>query len=195
MDKDLERESESTNPHDIVNCPGCGSTNVGTSQEDFTFPYGIGKNEVELSVEIPVRKCLDCGFSFRDSAADDVCHEAVCRHLGVMTPSQIKSLRNYYNLTQAQFSEITRLGEATLSRWERGVLIQNQAYDNYLRLLQLPLNFERIRSQDKLAEAKEISTKAIKPHFRTLKLTEEINKRKGSFKFLRGTHERPAECM
>ena len=41
-------------------------------------------------------------------------------------------------MSRAAFAQLTALGEATLSRWENGVLIQNRAYDRYLRLLRKP---------------------------------------------------------
>lgn len=133
-------------------CADCGSSNVETYEEDYTFVYGTGENKVKLTARIPIRRCGDCGFSFRDWVADDICHEAVCHHLGVMTPAQIRTMRDLYGLTQAEFSEITKLGEATLSRWERGVIIQNEAYDNYLYLLRFTENFERVCKRNMQAE-------------------------------------------
>jgi DNA-binding XRE family transcriptional regulator len=146
---------ENTNLSDkdgVFVCADCGSSNVETFEEDYTFAYGIGEGRVELTTRIPIRKCGNCGFSYRDCIADDICHEAVCRHLGVMTPAKIRALRELHGLTQAQFSEVTKLGEATLSRWERGVVIQNQAYDNYLYLLAFSKNFDRVRERDVQAE-------------------------------------------
>lgn len=68
-------------------------------------------------------------------------HEAICRRLDLMTPERIKSIRERLEMTQKQFSDLTGIGEATLSRWERGRLLQCRAYDNFLRLLdQNPAN-------------------------------------------------------
>ena len=38
-------------------------------------------------------------------------------------------------MTRAAFARVTGFGEATLSRWEHGAVIQNRANDRYLRLL------------------------------------------------------------
>lgn len=134
----------------VFSCAMCGSQKIKTSLDDYSFSYGTGANKVELSAKIPVRVCEDCGFTYRDSVADAKCHEAVCRHLNVMTPDQIKSLRKkIHDLTQADFAKITRLGEATISRWERGVLIQNEAYDNYLYLLGWPDNLNKLAQRAK----------------------------------------------
>ena len=157
MNKDHTPESSSRKTKGNFVCPNCGSRNIQTSQKQYCFPYGVEENQVELSTEVPVRICAGCGFEFLDYVGQNVCHEAVCRYLGVMTPSQIKGLRKLYNLTQAQFREITKLGEATLSRWERGLVIQNQAYDNYLYLLGFPKNLDRIRSRDKSGEVSQLN--------------------------------------
>jgi len=185
MNKNLTPEPNSPDAGERLVCPDCGSSNIKTNQKDYIFTYGSGENKVELVANVPVRSCSDCGFSFLDSAAEDICHKAVCQHLGVMTPSQIKDLRNLYGLTQAQFSEITKLGEATLSRWERGIVIQNQAYDNYLYLLGFNENLERIRDRAKESKTTEqIVDRTQSPRFRELNVTEELLERKGSFKLV-----------
>jgi putative zinc finger/helix-turn-helix YgiT family protein len=129
-------------------CAECGSKRVETHFEDYVFSYGHGSSKVSLSAQVPVRRCQDCGFTYRDSVADSICHDAICEHLGVMKPQQIKSLREMHDLTQAEFAELTKLGEATISRWERGVLIQTEAYDNYLYLLGYSDNLGRLRHRN-----------------------------------------------
>ena len=157
MDKNLKPESNSAITGGKSICPDCGSNKIETSEENYRFTYGRGEDKADLRVKVPVRTCIECRASFIDHIAEEICHEAVCQHLGVLTPSQIKGLRKRYNLTQAQFREITKLGEATLSRWERGLVIQNQAYDNYLYLLGFPKNLDRIQSRDKSVEALQLN--------------------------------------
>jgi len=164
-------------------CGECGSERIKTSREVYKFPYGVGTDTVELSCEVPVRKCADCGFSFIDGDAEDICHKEVCKHLGVMTPSQIKALRGLYELTQAKFSEITKLGEATLSRWERGVVIQNQAYDNYLYLLGFKENLQKIqRRKESIGKMETSIEESERPQFRELEVNEEVLQKQGCFK-------------
>jgi hypothetical protein len=147
-----EKNERQPDDNGVLVCAMCGGKDIDTSIEDMTFPYGVGKEKVDLSARVPVRKCANCGFTYRDVVADRVCHDVVCHHLGVMTPAQIRSLRGMYSLTQAQFATATRLGEATLSRWERGILIQNGAYDSYLYLLGFLENMDRLqnRGEDRL---------------------------------------------
>jgi len=198
MNKNYMNETEPLETNEDIVCPGCGSNKISSAKESYTFTYGTGANAVELTAEVPVRNCEDCKFSFLDSVAEDICHEVVCKHLGVMTPSEIKDLRGKYNLSQSQFAEITKLGEATLSRWERGTIIQNQAYDNYLYLLRLPLNLERIRNRSKLEENITVEQKEISiPRFRQLDPNdEEIANRSKTFKLRPSLScERPVKCM
>ena len=126
-------------------CPECGSDHVETRLEPHQFKYGLGRSAVSLSATVPVRSCGVCGFTFLDSAAEKAQHDAVCQHLGVLSPSAIRGIRMNAGLSRDEFAEITRLGRATISRWERGILIQNAAYDRYLRLLAFPENLERLK--------------------------------------------------
>lgn len=63
-------------------------------------------------------------------------HGAVCRHLGLLTPSEIKDIRTRRDMSQAAFAELTGLGEATIARWERGDVTQNRGNDRFLRMVQ-----------------------------------------------------------
>jgi len=142
-DKSNQKKNKSEDSTEFV-CGECGGKKIETVQEIYKFPYGVGTDAVELSCKVPVRHCVNCGFNFIDGEAEDLCHEEICKYLGVMAPEEIRNIRESKGLSQAEFCRITKLGEATMSRWERGVLIQNAAYDNYMFLLKLPLNFERI---------------------------------------------------
>jgi uncharacterized protein YqeY len=51
------------------------------------------------------------------------------------SPEEIRAVRERLDLSQAEFGQLTGIGVATLSRWERGRMIQNRAMDCYLRLL------------------------------------------------------------
>ena len=73
------------------------------------FTYGGGPNAVQLKATIPFHRCADCTFEYTDSAAEDIRHEAVCRHLGLMGPAEILDLRNSYGLSRAEFAEATRI--------------------------------------------------------------------------------------
>ena len=134
-----------TTPTSIENrddaCPQCEEKGaVTTSLYLHTFRYGSGESTVDLTVELPLRRCSSCEFEFLDDEAERLEHEAICAHLGVLSPKEIRGIREAYGLSRNEFAQVTGLGEATLNRWENGIKIQTLANDRYLRLLALPLN-------------------------------------------------------
>ena len=183
MNRKINSQGESIDKEEKDICPNCGSESIERVKENYTFTYGVGDDAVDLSAMVPIIKCSDCGDGFLDYVAEDICHEAVCKHLGVMSPSQVKGLRKLYNLTQAEFAEVTKLGEATLSRWERGIVIQNQAYDNYLYLLGYEENLQKIRERGESPEPMEPAVERVeRPQFRELDVNDEVLQKKDSFK-------------
>ena len=131
-------------PFGDLTCPICGEAGVVTYDHHDTFEYGSGEAAVTLQVELPIRRCEACDFEFLDQEGERLKHEAVCRHLGVLTSAEIRQIRKRYGMTRSSFAEFTGLGEATLNRWENGVLIQNRANDRYLRLLAMRDIFDRL---------------------------------------------------
>ena len=111
------------------------------------FEYGAGESAVVLTANVIVFACADCDFEFTGPSAEVARHEAVCRHLGVMTPAEIRDLRGRYGLSRLAFASITRLGAASIARWEAGSLLQNRAYDSLLYLLCFKDNLRRLRNR------------------------------------------------
>ena len=130
-----------------VICPSCGKSKFTISDKDERFVYGCDDDAVELTAVVPVHTCESCEFQFTRGDAEDIRHEAVCRHLGRMPPSKIKALRNANNLSRADFAALTGIGSASLSRWESGHLIQGAAHDNLLYLLLDKSNLERLAAR------------------------------------------------
>ena len=71
-----------------MSCAQCGATTVSTSWVDDTLVWGSGESATTISVRIPFRSCRSCDFTYLDDEAEDIRHNAVCRHLGVLTPSR-----------------------------------------------------------------------------------------------------------
>ena len=128
-------------------CPVCESKSIVTQMLSESFPYGSGKEEVTLSAVVPVHSCQDCQFEFTDELADEAKHNAICQYLEVMPPRQIALIREQYSLSRAEFARVTRIGEASINRWENALLIQNPAMDQYLYLLSFPENFARVQQR------------------------------------------------
>ena len=116
-------------------CPQCDENLVVSSFVEQDYVYGAGDSAIKLKVEIPVHSCNQCELTFTDWEAEEIKHDALCRHFGVLNPNEIRQLRKKHKMTRTAFAQFTGLGEATLSRWEKGVNIQSVSHDRYLRLL------------------------------------------------------------
>ena len=71
---------------------------------------------------------------------------------------------------------------ATLARWERGVLIQTAAYDQFLYLLHDNRNVQKLRDRVRALDGGEFREPASpRPHFRILQPTDDDYERAGAF--------------
>ena len=149
MNKLLDNQSEL---HQI-DCPSCGSSNLSSETIKEEFQYGNNDDAVMLYASIPVHHCASCDFSFTTDEASNIKHEVVCRHLCVLTPTEVRGVRDQYGFSQIEFSALSKIGRASIARWENGVLIQNQANDNLLYLLSFSDNVSRLNERARLRNA------------------------------------------
>ena len=126
-------------------CPDCGGHRFTTVMHNDRFEYGSGDSPATLHARIPVHCCDSCDFEFLGREGRRIKHEAVCRHFGLLTPTEIRGIRERHGMSRTAFSEITGFGEATLNRWERAAVIQNRANDRYLRLVDSPEVLDRLK--------------------------------------------------
>ena len=121
-------------------CPSCDSEKMLVQEIEHSFLWGAGDDAVEITATLPIIVCQEdsCGEGWLDHTANELKHEAVCEHLGVMTPREIRKLRKEtMNISSRDaFAELTGISSASIGRWESGALIQNVAHDRYMRLLQ-----------------------------------------------------------
>ena len=127
-------------------CPLCGGAPISTILHSDTFQYGSGDSAATLHVDIPVRHCAECEIEFIDDDGERIRHDAVCRHLGVLTPTEIRQIRKTHQMTRAAFAQVTGIGVATLNRWENGIVVQSLANDRYLRILSAPGTLAKLKN-------------------------------------------------
>lgn len=158
-------------------CDQCGHPET-TIWRDHTFVYGAGDAAAELAVRLPVRRCDHCDLDYLDDEGEGLKHEAVCRHLGVLTPKEIRGIRGHLGLSRSALAKLTGIGEASLSRWETGIKIQTPGYDRYLRLISRAGIAPVLRQLDhapSVAQARRVP-------FRALVVSEAYIRREESFK-------------
>lgn len=165
-----------------LTCPQCGESAISTLIRRDKFVYGSGDSAVELIVDLPVRHCNICDIHYIDSEAEDIKHEAVCQHLGVLPPAAIVNIRKKHGLSRAAFAKITGLGEASLGRWEKGINIQNPGNDRYIRLLEDPGVMQQLREVAMSKESRPLQRKSNVLQFRSLEVTKEVLQRKDCFR-------------
>lgn len=129
-------------------CPSCESLNVRVEQREDRFLYGVDEQATELSALVPMSICSDCGLQYTDEVGEQRRQEAICRHLGILSPAEIVALREKTGKSRRQFAAISHIGLASLSRWESGQGTQNKAMDIYLRLLCRKDVFEIVERSD-----------------------------------------------
>jgi putative zinc finger/helix-turn-helix YgiT family protein len=104
-----------------------------------TMPYAIDVKHDGQSyhLEIPslrIPKCRACGELAFSNSVDDQVLEALRAHVRLLTPEQIRGGREALGLKSKDFAEKLGVAAETISRWERGGLIQSRAMDNLLRI-------------------------------------------------------------
>ena len=162
-------------------CARCGAAGVDTTAQRHTFTYGAGEAAADLTVHLPVRRCATCGFEFLDRESERIKLETICEHLGILSPSGIRRIRESYGMTQAAFAETTGLGTATLVRWENGSMNHTRAYDRYMRLLESPEVMGRLI---RLVQSPRSSADVVKTgdrRFRVRTATDDVRRQQSAF--------------
>jgi putative zinc finger/helix-turn-helix YgiT family protein len=95
-------------------------------------------------------RCPKCGeglFSLQEAEALRLgAFDIYRRTHGLLSPDEIRAIREHHGLTQAELAQLLRLGANTLSRWEAGRNVQTAAMDVLLRLVRdLPGSLEYLR--------------------------------------------------
>ena len=117
-------------------CPRCSHKCVEPRVIRDEFDYGPDDDRIKIVAEaVPVLVCTACDEIFYGPEAGHAHHLAICKALHLLTPEEIKGVRDRLGKNQAEFARLTGVGVATLSRWEQGRLMQTRAHDNYLKLL------------------------------------------------------------
>jgi DNA-binding transcriptional regulator YiaG len=116
----------------ILKCPECSSFNVRTEWREQTISHGAFQ---VADAKLPFRVCRACDAEFTDSAAETAKHEALCWHLGVMTPAEVRTMRRSLNVSVAEFSHVVGLPSARVAEIEQGLAFADAREDALFREL------------------------------------------------------------
>lgn len=117
--------------------------------EQYSCVNVIKRNEVyivkgeKIEVEVQVCVCEDCGEELFDKELDELNIERALEKYrenhGLLSPGEIKAIRETYGLNQNSFCKLLNWKEITMNRYEMGA-IQDKVHNNTLMLLKNPKN-------------------------------------------------------
>src|SRR2546426_80033 len=98
-------------------CPECGQGQLFEFTRTEEFDFDIGGEVVRVRAEnVPLERCDKCGEVMSGPAAAIIQHEAICRAAGLLTPAEIKAIRDKFDWSQQYLADLTNFGVATISR-------------------------------------------------------------------------------
>lgn len=80
---------------------------------------GTGLAET-IKVKVPAWRDPKDGEVYLETEATALLDKAKARYMGLLTPEQIRALRERLGLTQKQISGLLQIGDKTWTRWETG---------------------------------------------------------------------------
>jgi putative zinc finger/helix-turn-helix YgiT family protein len=124
------------NPKSRPKCPECEPGYLVPFARDEELDYDLGEETIKvIAKDVPLERCDTCGLIASGPAAAKVRHEALCRAAGLLTPSEIKAIREQFGWSQQHLADLTDFGVATVSRWERGRLLPNRSNNKVLQAI------------------------------------------------------------
>lgn len=123
-------------------CPLCESQDIDEVTKIERVPYGDACDVID--VRVPVLTCKSCNFSFTDRRAEVLRHAAVCKAQGLLSPVEVRSVRESLGMSRKEFNEAYGIPPASMNRWENGKLFQNVSLDTLLRALQNKATADRL---------------------------------------------------
>lgn len=116
-------------------------------EKQITESFNVKGEQITATITIQV--CSECGNEVwneeLEKANEVIVFSAYRKKMGLLQPSEIKAIREKYNLSQASFSKLLGFGEKTITRYENGS-IQDVAHDNLIRTMESTSAFKKIWS-------------------------------------------------
>ncbi|NVM32013.1 MAG: DUF4065 domain-containing protein [Candidatus Helarchaeota archaeon] len=133
-------------------CPNCEEyTETTVRVEKEVYNVRGEPTEIEAGVTI----CQKCGEKIFDEERDSrnlkIAYSHYRKKHNLLSPDQIRAIREKYGLSQRALSRLLGWGEITIHRYESGA-IQDNVHDSLLRLIEDPQNIQKFfeANRDKL---------------------------------------------
>jgi DNA-binding transcriptional regulator YiaG len=90
------------------------------SEEEVRIPSPDGKSVTTIKVKVPAWRDPNDGEIYLDGESIRILDDVKARHLGMLTSTEIKALRDRLGKTQKDLCRLLQIGEKTWTRWESG---------------------------------------------------------------------------
>jgi len=163
-------------------CPVCG-----IEQETEI----IEKEEVsnirgdEIKALARIRVCSVCGEELFDEELEEEniqrVYDIYRKKHGILSPEEIRNIRESYGLSQRAFAKLLGIGEASIVRYETGALPE-KSLSNMIMLLRDPKNMEKLleKNEDVLSQREKARLlrrlEEMSERIKTLMIPEELYK-------------------
>ena len=124
-------------------CPNCEEytkTTLGIEKE----AYNVRGEPIEIKAEVVI--CQKCGAKIFDEKRDSRNLEKAYSHYrekhNLLSPDEIRTIREKYGLSQRALSRLLGWGEITIHRYESGA-VQDNVHNSTLRLIEDPQNMQK----------------------------------------------------
>jgi len=120
-------------------CALCGKKALEKKRGVFHFEApddGSNPDAFEFSIDVPDsewEKCSACGEVILSKELDRKLERWQYTREGLLTPEEIKAIREKYGLMQVAMARLLGVGEKNFSRWETGLSMQTKAMDSIIR--------------------------------------------------------------
>jgi len=125
-------------------CPNCEEYTEATLGVDKEV-YNVRGEPIEIEAEVAV--CQKCGEKIfdeeRDSRNLEKAYSQYRQIHKLLSPYEIRAIREKYGLSQRALSRLLGWGEITIHRYENGA-IQDNVHDSTLRFIEDPQNMQKL---------------------------------------------------
>jgi len=127
-------------------CPACG-TMMKEARGRLKLPIDGEEIPVPSASHLRCPKCGEIVLRFQDAKRlHEDAIEIYRRKHGLLSATEIRAIRERFDLNQADLARLLRLGANTVSRWESGRNVQIAAMDMLLRMIRdLPGSIDYLR--------------------------------------------------
>lgn len=88
---------------------------------DVRIPNADGTGVAErIDVDVPVKWDAELEEWLLTPEAHQIIDNTKARHMGLISPAELREMRTRFHLTQQQIGELIQVGEKSYTRWETG---------------------------------------------------------------------------